>query len=350
MDIYADFHNLKKIFLSLLIFCSLIEMWHAGVISAIDVLIASITLSSAIAILYRLVMDDTTYHEVSSVWIFSFIAYTFIRMDFSGSYSNLLKLFGSGPFLLDTLLWVPSGLFIINFLTHINAGNKKYETTPDSDTSFHYLLISGTVVGMGITIDLSGMTHGNIFIFPDSIAIPFYYGLIVLLSQFNFKITNGRSINGIVIVLSFYSGLAIYKNALSGISPPIITIAIELVLLLLFFWSVMKPEQREGIYTGSVIAYPHYRMKFSLVVLWFIILYLTIPKQYQLVESLLIFPLIFFAEFTVDLLKGVIASAHSGRGGIIGGAGPFDSLYSTFSYTIFIYLVFEIFVFSRFFI
>jgi hypothetical protein len=64
--------------------------------------------------------------------------------------------------------------------------------------------------------------------------------------------------------------------------------------------------------------------------------------------SVIIFPLIFFSEFIVDLFKGIRASSLSGKGGIIGGAGPFDSLYSTFSFTIFVYLVFEIILMKKF--
>ena len=105
------------------------------------------------------------------------------------------------------------------------------------------------------------------------------------------------------------------ENIIKGTFPPIIPILIELILLISFFWMAMKPEEREGKYTGSVISYPHYRIKFFLVVVWFLILYFTIPKEYQLVESVLIFPLIFFSEFIVDLFKGIRASSLSGKGG-----------------------------------
>ena len=346
MDIYADFHNIKKIFLSTPIFICLLVMWLYGVNSIFYVLLISIVLSVIISVLYSVWMESTTYHEASGVWIMPIIAYMFLRLDFSGSIPNIIELL-KAPFIIDTLIWIPIGIFIINFIIHLTPHSSGQYNSPDQKRSYGYWLTVSTIIGMGITVILSGLTEGYIFIFPDRYMIPLFYGLIVVLAQFNFSVTSRRSINGIVLILILYSLLAIYENILKGVFPPLLTILVEFILLTSFFWIVMNPEQREGKYTGSVISYPHYRIKFFLVVLWFLILYFTIPKEYQPVESVLIFPLIFFSEFIVDLFKGIRASTLSGKGGIIGGAGPFDSLYSTFSFTIFSYMVFVIIVMNN---
>lgn len=347
MDIYADFHNIKKIILSLTILFCLLIMWHYGIVAIFYVLLFSIVLSGVIAVIYSLWMDSNSYHEASGVWVFPFIAYLFLRLDFSGNITNMIKLIEI-PFLSDSIIWILVGTFIINFVIHLEPHNAIQNDSADQYESYGYWLSISTIIGMGITIILSGLTKGYIFILPDTYMIPIFYGSIILSSQFRFPVTGRRSINGIVIILLLYSTMAIYENIIKGTFPPIIPILIELILLISFFWMAMKPEEREGKYTGSVISYPHYRIKFFLVVVWFLILYFTIPKEYQLVESVLIFPLIFFSEFIVDLFKGIRASSLSGKGGIIGGAGPFDSLYSTFSFTIFVYLVFEIIVMKKF--
>ena len=58
MDIYADFHNIKKIILSLTILVGLLIRWHYGIVALVYVLWFSIVLSGVIAVIYSLWMDS----------------------------------------------------------------------------------------------------------------------------------------------------------------------------------------------------------------------------------------------------------------------------------------------------
>ena len=341
MNIYVDVLNIKKTLLSLPLVFILIYLYLKNIDSLSIEILASLTVSFFMTIVAILWFDPVSPKDASEVWIISWLAFISLRLDFSSGLKNMVVSMLSIRFLLDSLIWIAIGLFVINFTLVLKRNETHYKK---AEHKAGRALLVATTMGIAITCFLTGLSSGSIFILKDTYMIPIFYGLIVLFSQFNFFITRKRGINGVVIVILIFSVLSAYRLLINSSFPPFYDILIELLFLILFFVVIMKPEEKDGKYTGSVISYPHYRIKISLIFLWFIILYFSTPRNLQIVDSTLIFPMIFFSEFVIDLIKGIHASGLSGKGGIIGGAGLFDSLYSTFSFTIATYLVFQIII------